>query len=271
MRTSTLSSAGRIRAVGGTLVFATPESDPGGDLAIEPAVLDLDGPGPFESPGEILAVDGDLVFDGIVADPVEAAMTVGAGRSMTFTSGWHQEWAGVLVLDGTPSPASVAGHSGLDGTVVVNGLGRFEDDLALSSLARVRLSLAGTEAATEHDALAVEGLAELDGLLILELAPGYQPAPMDAFTVASYGSRVGEFTSIVGTELDGGLVLVPDYQDQQLVLVAGFAGASPDEANCTGNAVSQQVGLHGSMKKAADFHGMTVKELQDAIGAYCDG
>lgn len=269
VRTSELLNSARVRSVGGTLVIGTPPSDPDDDVTLEPALLDLDGP--LESAAEILAVDGDLVFDGIIADPVRATVTVGPERSIHFTNGWHQQWNGLLVLDGTSWPSWVFGDTQLDGRLVVNGVGRFEDDLDLTGLSQVQLSVAGTTMGTEHDFLSVHGALEMGGSLVLELAENYQPAPLDEFVIASYGSRSGEFTEIVGTELDGGLVLVPQYQEQELVLRASFAGASPDDANCTGKAVAEQVAVHGSVKKAADFHGLTVPELQSAFADYCAG
>ncbi|HVL26675.1 MAG TPA: hypothetical protein VM390_00900 [Acidimicrobiales bacterium] len=267
VRTSQLVNFARIRPVGGTLVIGTPPSDPGGDLVVEPALLDLDGP--FDIATEILAVDGDLVFDGIIADPVSSTVRVGPERSIRFTSGWHQASNGVLVMDGTAWPAWVFGSTTLDGTLEIDGVGRFEDDLTLGPTSVVAISIAGTGMVSEHDFLSVHGPVSFGGTLALELAGGYQPAPLDTFVIASYGSRTGEFDQITGAEIGGGLVLVPQYRHQELVLVASFAGASPGEANCTGKAVAEQVAVHGSVKAAADFHGLSVQQLQSAVSAYC--
>lgn len=264
---SNFSNSARIRAAGGILSIRTPVFDPDDELA-EPVLLDLDGPGLAAT--EIMAVDGDLLFGGIIADPVLGSIEVGPGRVIGFTNEWHQQTASVLVLDGTSLAATIYGVSQLDGSLGINGIGRFEDSLGLAPSSQVRLSIAGTTQGAEHDFLSVEGLVEIGGTLLLEVAEGYQPAPLDSFIVASYGSRIGEFTEIVGTELGGGLVLVPDYQDEQLVLVAGFAGAGPDDANCTGAAVSAQIEAHGNINQAAKFHGLSVKELQHAIDDYCD-
>lgn len=92
------------------------------------------------------------------------------------------------------------------------------------------LSMAGVlvseiESLTAYDSISVSGVLDLGALSSLELilvggdAPGAIPGatpgsglsltPLDTFTIASAGSIVGDFDSIIGQSLSNGLLLIP--------------------------------------------------------------
>ena len=56
----------------------------------------------------------------------------------------------------------------------------------------------------------------LDGELVINPAGGYTPQVGDSITVLEYTTRVGEFATLTGTDLGGGVTLVPNYIVNQL-------------------------------------------------------
>ncbi len=75
------------------------------------------------------------------------------------------------------------------------------------------------KATSEFGQIAVTGAAKLAGTLDIRLANGFVPAAGDRFDVIQYASRIGTFTTLLGTNLPNGLVLVPVYGDAGLALV----------------------------------------------------
>jgi hypothetical protein len=70
--------------------------------------------------------------------------------------------------------------------------------------------------------------------------------------------------------IPGGLLFVPQYTPTAVTLMVGFQGGTPGAPNCKGNTIDELAAIHGSLKKAADFFGLTVKQLQDAIKSFCE-
>lgn len=264
-----------IFADGGTLTFVTPDADE----VIGVPILDLDGPGFFGSSlASVRALEGNLVFDGIVASPVQAAVLVGPGRSVTFSNGWTQGFSGVaahrLLLDGDGAPATVHGASTLGGRTRVQGLGVFTSGLSLQPTAELDLRIAGTVPGSDFDQVQIGQQAALGGTLQIGIGIGFQPAFGDSFELLTFASRVGQFdtVAIAGGEVAeaGGLTLTVHYQDTAVVLAVGLQGGEPGSPNCTGSTVSTQAGIHGSTQAAAAYHGFpSVKAYLDALKDFC--
>ena len=58
------------------------------------------------------------------------------------------------------------------------------------------MELGGTTAGSEYDQLVVTGNANLAGTLDVSLLGEFHPSPGDSFTVLTYGSRTGTFTTV---------------------------------------------------------------------------
>ncbi|MBL8384075.1 MAG: autotransporter-associated beta strand repeat-containing protein [Burkholderiales bacterium] len=132
-----------------------------------------------------------------------------------------------------PAPADALTFTGL-----VRGIGYFTGNVVLlggyspgNSPARtafqnvaygpagtVTIELGGLEPGTEYDVIDVSGSASLDGTLAVELIGGFHPQLGDAFTVMTWNSRSGQFATITGLDLGGGLRLDPVYGEHGLTL-----------------------------------------------------
>ncbi|QKX15540.1 hypothetical protein [Microbulbifer sp. YPW1] len=276
-----LENARRITADSGTLVFAIPEGDPDDTVVVGPPRLDLDGPSFVgDADAALSAINGDLIFDGAIADSVQAQITVGAGRFIEFVDGWEQGFSGngfpkhALILDGGPSGAEVRGETSLGGRVQVNGLGVFTDDATFESLSETDLDIGGLAPGLEHDQLNMQNV-QFNGTLNVEFNEGFAPGFQDSFALITYASHLGEFSSIEGIDLDmaleGGLKLFLEYGDTELSLLVGLDGGSPGEPNCSGQSIATQAAIHGGIAAAAAFHGFpSVKAFKDAIKDFCN-
>jgi hypothetical protein len=264
-----------INANGGTLKFFTPPADE----VIEVPVLDLDGPGfAGSSLAAVRAIDGDLVFDGIIANPVQAGVTVGSGRSIAFPKGWTQGFSGVaahrLLLDGSAGEATIHGSSTLGGRTLVNGLGRFTGNVTIEPSAAVHLDIGGLVPGPGYDQINISQHAQLAGSLMLAFTGGFQPSFTDTFTLMTFAGRTGEFDLVEITDIEsvseGGLAFSVHYGVTDVVLSAGLQGGTPGAPNCTGKTTSEQAAIHGDIKNAAAYHGFpSVKAFMDALGAFC--
>jgi hypothetical protein len=67
--------------------------------------------------------------------------------------------------------------------------------------------------------LAINGSATFGGAFDLNFVNGYRPNEGDSFTIASYGSHTGAFSTMNGLAL-GGLTLTPNYRPTSLILTA---------------------------------------------------
>ncbi|MCK7595823.1 hypothetical protein M0G74_00905 [Microbulbifer sp. CAU 1566] len=276
-----LDSARRISADAGTLVFAIPEGDPDDTVVVGPPRLDLDGPSIVgDADAALSAIDGDLIFDGAIADSVQAAITVGAGHFIDFVEGWDQGFSGngfpkhALVLDGGPSGAEIRGETTLSGRVEVNGLGSFTDDASFEFLSETDLDIGGLVPGLEHDQLNMQNV-QFNGTLNVAFSDGFAPSFQDSFALITYASHLGEFSSIEGIDLDmpleGGLKLFLEYGNTELTLFVGLDGGTPGAPNCSGQSISTQAGIHGGIAAAAAFHGFdSVKAFKDAIKDFCE-
>ena len=258
----------RISADGGELMFSIPEGDPDDTIVLGPPELDLDGPSFVGDPEAALnAVDGDLVFDGTIADSVQAGISVGEGHFIDFVDGWIQGFSGngfpkhVLKLNGGLIGATIHGQTELGGKLEVNGFGEFTSPVVFQSLSETDLDIGGVVPGSEHDQLNMQNV-EFNGKLKLEFVDGFTPSFQDNYVLVTYVSHTGEFSSVEGVELniglEGGLKLFLQYNEDDLSLFVGLDGGTPGEPNCNGQSTSEQAGIHGGIKAAAEFTVLTV-------------
>jgi len=93
----------------------------------------------------------------------------------------------------------------------------------------------GEEAGIEHDRINAAGHADLGGKLHIELLDGFRPELGDTFEILTADTLTGSFLRIVGSDVGNGLLAVPVYDDQQVVLSVITPGDLPGDANFDGN------------------------------------
>lgn len=234
LETRDFENRGTIRANGGVFTIRA---------KTDTSSLDLDGKAEWPFTKSIEALAGHLVFDGAIADPVNAAVKIGAGYSVSFTHGWQQAYTGdianALVLNGMTADAVVHGDTLLGGYVVVDGRGRFTSPVAFQPYAgRVQIDIDGLTPVTGHDQIVFEQSVEFSGVLDLIVGnqgdggqlyefvlvtPGFVPQPNDEFVIMTYASHSGAFQQINGWS-HGSLRLYPEYGETELRIVARLIG-----------------------------------------------
>jgi len=233
---------GVVRANGGTFTIQAGHDEP---------ALDLDGAEEFALGRSLEAEAGDLVFDGVLTDDVNAAVTVGAGHAITFTHGWQQAYTGnpvmALRLDGTTADATVNGSSRLNGIVIVDGRGAFTSTVTVGPYAHLQLDIDGSTPVSDYDQVTVQQTALLDGTLDLAVSdtptpdpgddlgyvtPPFVPDPNQEFVVMTYASHIGEFAALTGWDL-GAMRLYPEYNATDLRIVARLVGDANGDGQLT--------------------------------------
>jgi hypothetical protein len=116
------------------------------------------------------------------------------------------------VQQGTLAPGESAGTSRIFG------------NYTQGPQATTSIELAGPTAGSEFDQVIVSNQAKLAGQLDVSTLDGYRPASGTQFEVFHAGSIVGQFNTISGTDLGGGLLLVPTYSSTSLSFMALLQG-----------------------------------------------
>ena len=164
-------------------------------------------------PGEVVLRDGGYAF-------MNGNIDIGSNLPRTDV--------GILTLDGGTAftlqtmpvfdNGILRGVGTVEGHVSVGGIirpGLPLGDLTVRSLSfdpngRVEIQLGGTGAG-QFDRVVVQNSANLNGTLAVSLANGFVPVVGQTFDVLTADTRNGTFTSIAGSDLGGGLALLPQY------------------------------------------------------------
>ncbi len=88
------------------------------------------------------------------------------------------------------------------------------------------IEISGTTPGTQYDRLNVSGAASLNGTLNVILTGGYNPDDGDAFTVMTYASHTGNFSTVTGTDLGSGRYLFP-FDNPTDFTLAVLSGPTP--------------------------------------------
>ncbi|NUL83284.1 MAG: hypothetical protein HUU60_11265 [Armatimonadetes bacterium] len=99
-----------------------------------------------------------------------------------------------------------------------------EGDFELGEAADLVIEIAGLQSGTEHDVLEVTGQAILAGGLEIALLDGFEPEIGDEFQIATFASRQGPFSRIVGAVQSGDIVLRVRYGATDVRLIAMRVG-----------------------------------------------
>jgi hypothetical protein len=179
----------------------------------------------------VMDVFGDI--NNVAASPTTGRIVVSGGGTANFyddvtnSGSINVSAAGTLkstaVFFGSLSGNGVGGA----GNVFIEGDARpgfspgvmsFGGDLSFGPFASVAIELAGTTPCTQHDQLAIAGAVAFDGTLEVDLIDNFTPAANNQFVLATYNSRIGEFSSIDLPELPPTLNWSLTYGANQLLL-----------------------------------------------------
>jgi 2-hydroxy-3-keto-5-methylthiopentenyl-1-phosphate phosphatase len=187
-----------------------------------------------------------------------AAISITSGTTLTNTGtmavagglslGSIANVFGVGAIGGNVSVTSSAVRPGLS-PGVLNVSGNYTQNSASS----FNVELGGLTPGTGHDQLNVAGVATLAGTLNVSLVGGFMPSPGDTFTVMTFASQSGTFSTVNGLSLGGGMFLRAVYNPNDLTLVA-YSSASAVNIHPTTLAVAEG---GGTAKYAVTLSGTT--------------
>ena len=190
------------------------------------------------------------VLFGPFTNAAAGTLTIDAGSTLSSDGALTNE--GALVVNGTfmSGGVSTSGTASGTGTLQLNGAtlsgtgslltnvalvgGTLApgnspgvinvSSLTLSSNTVTDVELGGTDLG-DFDQVNASGGFVLAGTLDLSIVGGYQPAVCDSFKIITGSSVTGAFATINGTNLGGGLTLVPFQRADGLTLVVSTSGA----------------------------------------------
>ena len=228
---TTIRGAGQLLAdTGGMLNQGTIVADQATALTIFP-----NGKG-FTNQGTLRAMgSGGLSISG---DPVTNAGTVLVDAGSTLSrNGTYTQTAGTTTVNGTlTATGPVDIQSGvLQGTGTVNanvsnagqvnpgtgtsaGLLTINGTYAQTAGGAFNVEIGGPAAGTDYDRLVVSGAATLTGTINISLTNNFRPTLGSTFTILTFGSRAGDFTTYNGLTQSNGVVFSKIINSTSLVL-----------------------------------------------------
>jgi hypothetical protein len=155
--------------------------------------------------------------------------------TLAFSGGYTQSAGSIRVEGGTITSTSaldiqggIVGGSGTIGAVVTNGgtlaAGlspggvTISGSLTQSAGATLDVELGGLTPVTTHDRVAVSGAATIAGTLHVSIVNGFVPHHLDTFTILTFGSASGTFSTLDVPDLGGDLGWKVHYNPTSVVL-----------------------------------------------------
>ena len=222
--------------------------------------------------GGALNQEGFLyIGDGLTNRGVIRLESVQAGgyRSGLFVTGTFTNAAdGVIEVNvGAGGSSLVSGRLVNEGLITVQ-VPTNADVFTQTATGTLALTVGGSSSGQ----LNVSGAATLDGTLTISLADGFIPNLGDTFQIVSFASRTGQFATINGLNIGGGLAFQADYSATGLTLTTVSAAASPQlTATRTDVSFGAAVAVPGGDPSlvpvaiaAADLNGDEVNDLATA-------
>jgi hypothetical protein len=170
---------------------------------------------PFTNNNSIEITAGELIFQQGIQSETSFEINLGSGtldpgETLTLGAGDNLIGSGTLssnlVNGGSVSPGNSPGTISVDGAFTQSSTGTLE------------IELGGTTPGTEFDQLVISGLATLDGTLEVLLIDNFTPILGDSFTLMTYASQSGSFSTINLPELTSGLTWEMSFADTELLL-----------------------------------------------------
>lgn len=221
--------ATRARMAGGTITHNNADSviNASGVSAFETGLVVSAGSFNIQSGGD-LTLNGQTLIDGgkinvsnsavlrighqatVLAGPIYSGggkIVVNAGARLNLgngaTLGLEMENSGVLEIGASPGAVTVPKYAQLASGVL-------------------RIELGGYVPGSEFDLMNVEGAAALFGTLEITSLNGFSPQAGDAFTVITYASLTGGFSTITNPSGPANLVFTPTYGPTALTVTATY-------------------------------------------------
>ncbi len=186
------------------------------DLSSLPAILSDQANNSLlsaDSSGEILLNSGTVTLSRVDVTVTNGGTITGgtlrlSGGTLSGTSSINAS----VTSAGTTSPGSNGiGVLTIDGSFTQYGAGALD------------IQVGGTTAGTEYDQLAVTGAVQLGGTIAISLANGFTPQVGNQFSVITYRSQSGEFSTYGGLAYAAGDTFQTDYTASDFTLVAAKA------------------------------------------------
>ena len=226
--------SGRVDAGEAYVIFGRRATDEPFAPVIELSELDM----PFEAD-----VSGRVVVSG--SSTLTFAGNISSTGSMLLHSDSEIRALGEFSGNGVSGPAGPgsAGSVLAFDRVLPNGPGltgvmAFEGELYLLSTSHVVIDIGGPSPGAGHDQIAVAGEFGVAGSAVVELTNSFVPLAGSRFELVTFGSRVGEFSSLELPDVPG-LEWAIEYGASSLSIVAEVNGCSPADVTTdgTGNGV----------------------------------
>jgi hypothetical protein len=191
----------------------------------------------------------------------EAFVLVNQGRITASGSGSEVIVRGATLVNDGVIEMSSAGFVTAQGALTNNGLldtgAANPGTLSLTGsytqalTGQLRVDIRGTAAGTQFGRLVVSGKALLDGVLNATRSTNYLPTVGATFRVVSSASRAGEFSGVIGTEIDETRHFSPTYDASgSLLRVLAGPAAAPGPTPTLGAA--QPIDCQGALVATAN-------------------
>lgn len=176
---------------------------------------------PFHNTGTVEARSGKLQFTQPFIQLAGLTRLWEGKLQANYGFTWNGgELVGTNIFTGNLTNSATVSPGASPGLLTIVG------DYTETPTGHLQTEIGGTTPGTDFDQISVSGVAELGGVLNVSLVNGFRPAPGDGFPVLLCASRVGTFAQINGLNLGQGLVLVPEYRTNGLVLRAEVQASS---------------------------------------------
>jgi len=169
----------------------------------------------FNNTGTVQSLSGTIDFSGSYTQTAGVTRLNGGAISKTggtmSIQGGTVEGFGTLTGNvnnsgGTLSPGLSPGQLNETGAYTQGASGAFKTEIG------------GLTVGTQYDRAAISGAATLAGALNIILINGYEPNIGDMFTVMTFGSRSGDFTTVTGASIPNGKLFQKNISGTNVIL-----------------------------------------------------
>jgi fibronectin-binding autotransporter adhesin len=191
----------------GSMAFSAGTMDVYGKITSDRFVSATDRSRITVSGGGVLSIYGDLTIlpnrtdvQASAAGPIVSSVVFFGSYNGGVTGG------GAAFIEGDHRPGASPALVAFGGSVAYGGL------------ARLQMEIGGTNRGAQYDSVDVTGAATLAGILDVDLINGFQPNVGQTFTVMTFASHTGDFTEYRDLAVGNGLMLVPSFTANSLIL-----------------------------------------------------
>jgi hypothetical protein len=170
----------------------------------------------FTTTGSVNVTAGTFDVAGVYLQTA-GTTTLSSGATLAAAGGVSIDGGlltGVGTISGNLTNKAQVSPGGVGTAGTLNVTGSFTQTAA----GVLNMELGGVGAGT-FDKLTVGGLASLNGTLNVLLINGFNPTNGNVFQILTFGSRTGNFATMSGLNLGGGLELDPVFNPNDLTLV----------------------------------------------------